>query len=79
MTPDHTLGWQCCFCGEGISSGESAADPLDPCAVVLIGNWLAPESHQLSQQFFCHLACFKRKITTPGYVEIDKMEPGDQA
>ena len=52
---------------------------LDPCAVVLIGNWQAPEPEQLSQQFFSHFECFRRHLSDPAYVDIDEMEPGDQA
>jgi hypothetical protein len=48
----ENLQYQCCFCGEG-------GDPLDPCAVVLIGRWERPESEQGVQQFFCHIACFE--------------------
>jgi hypothetical protein len=71
--------YQCCFCGEGIESGAEAAHPLDPCAVMLVGNWSAPESQQLTQQFWCHLACFKRSITNPNNLYIEDMTPGDQA
>jgi hypothetical protein len=52
---------------------------LDPCAVLLIGNWQAAESEQLTQQFFCHVACFKSKMLDPTYLVIEEMEPGDQA
>jgi hypothetical protein len=46
---------------------------------VLVGNWQAEESQQLSQQFFCHVECFKGKMADPSYLSIDEMEPGDQA
>ena len=74
-----SLSYQCCFCGEGVAFAQGTTSRLDPCALVLIGNWVAPASQQLSQQFFCHLECFKRQVTDPEYVDIDTMEPGEQA
>jgi hypothetical protein len=47
--------------------------------VLMVGNWIAPESQQLSQQFWCHLECFKRSLADHPYVEIEEMTPGDQA
>jgi hypothetical protein len=75
--PMKPLQFERSFCGEGIQRPKDA--PLDPCAVVLIGNWQAQESQQLSQQFFCHLECFRGKLSNSAYVSIDEMEPGDQA
>jgi hypothetical protein len=60
----HT--YQCCFCGKGIS--ESA---VDPCAIVLVGNWSGPETEQAEQQFFCHVACFKKSLWPNVPVEIE--------
>ena len=71
--------YQCCFCGKSVSAGDATAHPLDPCAVMLVGNWCAPESQQLTQQFWCHLACFKRSIKDPHNLYIEEMTPGDQA
>ena len=71
------LQFNCCFCGAGIERPQDA--PLDPCALLLIGNWQAQESEQLSQQFFCHLECFRSSISIPSSLWIDEMEPGDQA
>jgi len=52
---------------------------MDPCALVIIGYWsLAPEQ-QLSQQYFCHLECFKAQIGEEHPLYIEEMEPGDQA
>jgi hypothetical protein len=75
----RTVEYQCCYCGEGIESGADRRHALDPCAVVLIGNWQAPEPEQLSQQLFSHFECFRRHLSDPSYVDIDQMEPGDQA
>jgi hypothetical protein len=72
-------GYQCCYCGQGIEAGAAAAHALDPCAVMLVGNWSAPESQQLTQQFWCHLACFKRSMSNPSNLYIEEMTPGDQA
>ena len=76
---EDITGYQCCFCGKSVSAGDAAAHLLDPCAVVLVGNWSAAESQQLTQQFWCHLACFKRSITNPDNLYIEDMTPGDQA
>jgi hypothetical protein len=62
------LEYQCCFCGEGI--GESA---VDPCAIVLIGNWLSPVEKQAEQQFFCHVACFKEAMWPNVPVDIERL------
>jgi hypothetical protein len=75
----RTVVYQCCYCGEAIESGAQRRYVLDPCAVVLIGNWQAPEPEQLSQQFFSHFDCFRRHLSDPSFVDIDQMEPGDQA
>ena len=74
-----SLSYQCCFCGQAVSFAEGTTSRLDPCALVLIGNCAAPEAQQLSQQFFCHLECFKRRITVAEYINLEVMEPGDQA
>ena len=39
-----------------------ATHPMDPCALVIIGNWISPPEQQLPQQYFCHLECFKAQI-----------------
>jgi hypothetical protein len=62
------LKYQCCFCGQGIS--ESA---VDPCAIVLVGNWQSPEPEQAEQQFFCHVACFKKAMWPNVPVEIEEL------
>jgi hypothetical protein len=67
------LQFQCCFCGEGIGDSLERFHRLDPCAVVLIGNWRQPESEQAEQQFFCHLACFKKAVEAHAPVEIEKL------
>jgi hypothetical protein len=70
---------QCCFCGEGIGDGAPSSPLLDPCAVLLVGNWRAAESEQLSQQFFCHLACFRGKMLDPSNLALDDIDPEMQA
>jgi len=56
--------YQCCFCGEGIGQDPAKAHAFDPCAVVLVADWLKGEGKQREQQFFCHFECF-RKATRP--------------
>jgi hypothetical protein len=53
---------QCCFCGESIRSGNRREHPLDPCSIILIGHWHWPRREQSTQQFFCHLECFREAI-----------------
>lgn len=61
------LKFQCCFCGEGIAETST-----DPCAVILVANWRSPQSEQAEQQYFCHLACFKK--TCPDVpVEVEEL------
>ena len=47
IDPDN-LQYQCYFCGEGVPKASEGGDPLDPCAVVLIGRWERPESERAS-------------------------------
>jgi hypothetical protein len=74
-----TLEFQCCFCEGPIVAGEVGPQRLDPCAVLLIGHWKGAEPQQLTQQFFCHIECFKQRLSDASYLAIDEMEPGDQA
>jgi hypothetical protein len=60
------LQCQCCLCGKAITRNT-----VDPCAIVLIGNWAGPESEQAGQQFFCHVDCFKRAVWSNVPVEIE--------
>lgn len=69
------LEFQCCLCGEGIGTSLEKWHRLDPCAVVLIGNWQQPESEQAEQQFFCHLVCFRRAVEVHAPVEIEQLAP----
>jgi hypothetical protein len=74
-----SISYACCFCGESIDTDSKVSRGLDPCAVVVVANWRGPESQQLSQQFFCHLQCFKGKMNDETFMDIEGMEPGDQA
>ena len=63
------LRYACCFCGD-----EIAPSKVDPCAVLVIGNWQSPViEEQAEQQFFCHLACFKRAIRSNVPVGIEEI------
>jgi hypothetical protein len=65
--------YQCCFCGHAIN--ESA---VDPCALVVVGNWAGPQPEQAEQQFFCHIVCFKNTVTDDLSVEIEEIVTGRQ-
>jgi hypothetical protein len=62
------LKYQCCFCGESIYESD-----VDPCALILFGNWQAPEPEQVEQQFFCHVGCFKKSMWPNVPVEIEEL------
>ena len=71
---------QCCFCGEGIEESAAGASRLDPCAVVLVVNWKKSEEEQASQQFFCHLACFKKSVGRNAPVDVELLiEDGEDS
>jgi hypothetical protein len=63
------LVYGCCFC-------EDAIEPngVDPCALVLIGKWSGPEEEQDSQQFWCHVECFKGNLAPK---IVDDLHVGD--
>jgi hypothetical protein len=71
--------YQCCFCKEGMPAIGSSSHRLDPCALIIVGNWIAPSEQQLSQQYFRHLECFKAQIGEKHPLYIEEMELGDQA
>ncbi|MEI9476062.1 MAG: hypothetical protein WCO26_05765 [Deltaproteobacteria bacterium] len=48
--PDAKTG-RCCFCGQVVSETK-----VDPCRLTV------ENSRRLSQTWFCHAACFRRKI-----------------
>ena len=51
------LEFECCFCGEGIVSTKT-----DPCAVNVMINIDKSKDTQYDQDFYCHIACFKKTI-----------------
>ena len=73
MTMDvKKLKYQCCFCGDSIQSGA-----LDVCALVLIVRWEKEPAVQREQQFFCHVACFRKHAhdSVPFYaLDVDGSE-----
>jgi len=70
--------YQCCFCEKGMPVTDSPSHRLDPCALIIVGHWIAPPKQQLSQQYFCHLHALSQiREKQPLYIE--EMEPGDQA
>jgi hypothetical protein len=66
-SPMNEIGFKCCFCGKRIIETG-----VDPCALVLVGNFSS--SHQdehVEQDFYCHLACFKKAVQPDIPVEIE--------
>ena len=63
------LEFQCCFCGETIVDTV-----VDPCAVLLVGNWQSPDpTKQAKQQFSFHVTCFKKAVWRNIPVEIEML------
>lgn len=46
------LGFQCCFCHDGIEG--------DVHALVIVTKWNGPRDTQRQQQWFCHAECFTK-------------------
>jgi len=67
------LQFQCCFCGEGIGDSQGKFHSLDPCAVIVLGNWQQASPKQVEQQFFCHLERFKHKVENHAPVELEDL------
>jgi hypothetical protein len=63
--------FQCCFCGKAIE--ESPETSLDPCAIVVIGNWKRSSEEQVEQQYFCHLQCFKIAVEQHAPVDLEDL------
>lgn len=53
----NELEYECCFCGEGISSSKT-----DPCSLNVMINIDKLKEQQFDQDFYCHIGCFKKKI-----------------
>lgn len=63
------LVYACCFC-----EGSIASTNVDPCALALVGNWRSPMvEERAEQQFFCHIACFRKAIRSNVPVAIEEM------
>jgi hypothetical protein len=43
----------CAFCGETVETLVG----LDPCLLIVVGNWRGTEEAQREQQFFAHANC----------------------
>jgi hypothetical protein len=72
---DKHIKVACCFCGEGVTSSLT-----DPCSINVLINWDKSRDKQYSQDFYCHLVCFKKQIipTIPLYIEYLGCEEDDQ-
>jgi hypothetical protein len=77
--PMREREYECCFCKKGIGPIDGHSHRMDPCALVIIGNWISPSEQQLSQQYFCHIECFKAQIGEKNPLYIEEIKPGDQA
>ena len=59
------LGFQCCFCGSGIDSGD-----FDVGSLLYTTRWDGKEGEQQNEQFFCHSKCLRAAFhpSTPVYI-----------
>lgn len=48
----------CCFCNTYINSNKT-----DPCDINILINWNKEKNKQCNQIFYCHLHCFKKKLS----------------
>ncbi|MBS0416302.1 MAG: hypothetical protein JSR66_01225 [Proteobacteria bacterium] len=71
--------YECCFCKMGMEPDGGDSPWMDPCALVIIGYRSSAPEQQRSQQYFCHLECFKAQIGEKHPLYIEEMEHGDQA
>ena len=55
---EEDLGFVCCFCNKSITSLD-----LDASDINIIANIDKPKNRQANQYFYCHLQCFKKKIS----------------
>lgn len=62
----NELKFTCCFCVGGIASSKT-----DPCDLNVLVNIDEPKQKQYNQTFYCHLQCFKEKLSKriPLYLE----------
>jgi hypothetical protein len=62
-----------------VEAEAGSSDRLDPCALILVANFRDDASRHLTQEFYCHLACFRSRMAQRAVLYIDDMNPGDQA
>ncbi len=48
-------GYECCFCAKAIEKKVAT--------LIVISNYEKTETEQFTQQFFCHIPCFKNKLS----------------
>jgi hypothetical protein len=70
MTDDE-IQYACCFCKKTVDSDQSG---LNPCALILIGNFDSERNDQKEQQFFCHFECFRKLVNDDGIMYIAEPE-----
>ena len=59
---DKLKSCECILCGKSVKEHITA--------LLLITEWEKPEDEQETQQFFCHLECFKTAMNKPNYLYI---------
>jgi 3-phosphoglycerate kinase len=60
----------CAFCGETADGG-----PVDPCALIVVSHWRAPQERQREQQFFTHADCLRERLHPDVRAVADVTEP----
>lgn len=54
---NQQLAFRCCYCNKKIESTK-----VDPANVNVLINFDKAADQQVSQDFFCHTACFREKL-----------------
>jgi hypothetical protein len=58
---------------------ETAKDgPVDPCALIVVSNWLGGEADQREQQFFAHADCLRTRMHPDVAAVADVLAPAGQ-
>jgi hypothetical protein len=71
-----TLGLQCCLCELRVDA--SAAEPLDPCALIVVANVDRPSGEQREQTLFAHAHCLRRVLARPTDLLLNEVSTPDE-
>jgi hypothetical protein len=55
---ENLVNFMCCFCDGGIDSSK-----IDPAEISVLINIDKNSDKQIAQYFYCHVACFKEKLS----------------